>query len=83
MLSIWHNLCILIIAINLKAKINMKNLFNKIFKKEPQFNYIIAEYQPMKVDSQITRARASAAEYDIEAPENSDEMEIDKIYQRQ
>lgn len=71
----------LIIVVNLKARINMKNLFNKIFKKEPQFNYIIAEYLPLNVDSYKTAA--SNKEYDIEAPANSDEMEIDKIYQRQ
>ena len=59
----------------------MKNLFDKIFKKEPQFNYIIAEYQPMKVDTQYTRV--STAEYETEAPANGDEMEIDKLYQRQ
>ena len=59
----------------------MKNLFDKLFKKEPQFNYIIAEYQPLKVD--LYKSAASAKQYDIEAPANSDEMEIDKIYQRQ
>ena len=59
----------------------MKNLFDKIFKKEPQFNYIIAEYQPLKVD--LNKTAASAKEYDIETLANSDEMEIDKIYQRQ
>lgn len=59
----------------------MKNLFDKLFKKEPQFNYIIAEYQPLIVD--LYKTAASAKQYDIEAPANSDEMEIDKIYQRQ
>ena len=78
---VWHTLCILLIVANLKARINMKNLFDKIFKKKPQFNYIIAEYQPLKVD--LYKTAASAKEYDIEAPANSDEMEIDKIYQRQ
>ena len=63
-----------------KSEINMKNLFDKIFKKAPQFNYIIAEYQPLKVD--LYKTATSAKEYDIEAPANSDEMEIDKIYQR-
>ena len=58
----------------------MKNLFDKIFKKEPQFNYIIAEYLPLNVDSY---KNISIKEYDIDAQENSDEMEIDKIYQRQ
>ena len=57
----------------------MKNLFDKIFKKEPQFNYIIAEYLPLNVDSY---KKISIKEYDIDAQENSDEMEIDKIYNR-
>ena len=60
---------------------NMKNLIEKLFKTEPQFNYIIAEYQPMKIDSH--KISLSANEYDIDAPETSDEMEIDKIYNRQ
>ena len=59
----------------------MKRLFDKIFKKEPQFNYIIAEYQPIKSDKPI--ARANVVEDDVAVPENSDEMDIDKIYQRQ
>ena len=58
----------------------MKNLFDKIFKKEPQFNYIIAEYLPLNVESY--KAAASLKEYDIDALDNSDEMEIDKIYNR-
>ena len=64
-----------------KAKNNMKNLFNKIFKKEPQFNYIIAEYQPVKIFR--NKAATSAKEYETETLVNNDEMEIDKIYQRQ
>jgi hypothetical protein len=56
----------------------MRNLLDKIFKKEPQFNYIIAEYQPVKGAIE-TSARIS--EYDIEEPKDSDEMNIDKIYQ--
>lgn len=58
----------------------MKNLFDKIFKKEPQFNYIIAEYQPSK--SAAFESRTKISEYDIEVPANSDEMEIDNLYQR-
>jgi hypothetical protein len=58
----------------------MKNFIEKLFKKEPQFNYIIAEYQPMKINSPKTSVNAT--EYDVDAPENSDEMEIDKLYQR-
>jgi hypothetical protein len=58
----------------------MKNLLNKIFKNEPQFNYIIAEYQPMKTGKFETRSKLS--EYDIDEPSTSDEMEIDRLYQR-
>lgn len=57
----------------------MKSLFEKFFKKEPQFNYIIAEYQPMRTSSLESMM-------DITAPDNEDaadhdEMEIDRIYQ--
>jgi hypothetical protein len=58
---------------------NMKNLFDKIFKKEPQFNYIIAEYQPAKTS--LPKIELSNSEYDVESQVNGDEMEIDKIYQ--
>ena len=77
----WHKPCVLIIVSNIEAQYNMKKLFNKLFKKEPQFNYIIAEYQPLKVDKYKTAT--SAKEYEAEAPVSSDEMDIDKIYQRQ
>jgi hypothetical protein len=58
----------------------MKNLFEKLFKKEPQFNYIIAEYQPLKSYEPETVVRST--EHDIDEPVASDEMEIDRIYQR-
>ena len=58
----------------------MKNLFEKLFKKEPQFNYIIAEYQPLTTSSPETVMRTT--EHDIAEPVASDEMEIDRIYQR-
>jgi hypothetical protein len=57
----------------------MKNLFDKIFKKEPQFNYIIAEYQPIKIS--LPKVDFSNSEYDVEEQISGDEMEIDKIYQ--
>ena len=57
----------------------MKNLFERLFKKEPQFNYIIAEYQPMKTNSLDTVVKAT--EYDVDESVDSDEMEIDRIYQ--
>jgi hypothetical protein len=57
----------------------MKSLFEKLFRKEPQFNYIIAEYQPLTTSSLDSMM-------DITAPGNEyatehDEMEIDRIYQ--
>jgi hypothetical protein len=57
----------------------MKNLFNSIFKKEPQFNYIIAEYQPTKG---AIEASTKISEYDIKNSATNDEMEIDRLYQR-
>lgn len=57
----------------------MKNLFERLFKKEPQFNYIIAEYQPMSTNSLDTVAKAT--EYDVDESVDNDEMEIDRIYQ--
>jgi hypothetical protein len=57
----------------------MKNLFDKIFNKGPQFNYIIAEYQPMKFD--LPKVATSSSEYDVDEQSTSDEMEIDRIYQ--
>jgi K+-transporting ATPase c subunit len=59
----------------------MKNLFDKIFKKEPQFNYIIAEYQPTKIS--LSTVDSSSSEYDVDAPISNDEMQIDRIYQQQ
>jgi hypothetical protein len=58
----------------------MKNLFDKIFKKEPQFNYIIAEYQPTKIN--LPTADSSNSEYDVDEQVSGDEMEIDRLYQR-
>jgi hypothetical protein len=58
----------------------MKNLLDKIFKKEPQFNYIIAEYQPIKIS--LSKVDFSNSEYDVEDQLNGDEMEIDRLYQR-
>jgi hypothetical protein len=57
----------------------MKNLINKIFKKEPQFNYIIAEYQPNKI--QALESSIKITEYEVDGQLEHDEMEIDKIYQ--
>ena len=57
----------------------MKKLFERLFKKEPEFDYIIAEYQPIKVNR--TRSEFNLNEFDT-INEDSDDMQIDKIYQR-
>jgi hypothetical protein len=57
----------------------MKRLIKKLFKKEPQFNYIVAEYQPAK---HIAPPKdLNHAKYDTDEPNDKDEMEIDRIYQ--
>ena len=58
----------------------MKKLFERLFKKQPEFDYIIAEYQPIKVNR--SRSEFSLNEFDSSRMEDSDDMQIDKIYQR-
>ncbi|MDP3087164.1 MAG: hypothetical protein Q8M99_03075 [Methylotenera sp.] len=58
----------------------MKNLFDKIFKKEPQLNYIIPEYQPLEANS--FNPANKTTEYDVDELEEVDEMQIDKMYRR-
>ena len=56
----------------------MKHLFEKIFKKEPDLKYIIAEYHPSETNSFSLSAKPS--EYDENELTEIDEMQIDKIY---
>ena len=58
----------------------MKKLFERLFKKQPEFDYIIAEYQPIKVNR--SRSEFSLNEFDASRIEDSDDIQIDKIYQR-
>jgi hypothetical protein len=58
----------------------MKKLWNKLFKNEPQYNYTIADYQPIRVNSIETKVKVT--EYEIDESLRSDEMEIDKLYQQ-
>ena len=62
----------------------MIKLFERLFKKAPEFDYIIAEYQPVKANRM--RLGANMTEYEAyqsqELDEIQDEMQIDKIYQR-
>lgn len=57
----------------------MKRLFKRLFKKEPQLNYIIAEYHPIEMN--LLKTDAGFIEYDLDEPVKSDQMQIDKIYQ--
>lgn len=57
----------------------MKSLFERLFKKESQFSYIIAEYQPVKTNR--LRTDVTITEYQLDAVAEKDEMDIDKIYQ--
>jgi hypothetical protein len=57
----------------------MKSLFDKFFKKEPQFNYTIADYQPIKTNR--VRADVSTTEFPVDLAADIDDMDIDKIYQ--
>lgn len=58
----------------------MKSLLEKLFKKEPQYNYTIADYQPVKIHS--LKTDVAVTDYQIEQLPETDEMDIDKIYQR-
>jgi hypothetical protein len=56
----------------------MKNLFERFFKKEPDFSYTIADYQPVK---NRLRTEVMVKEYQVDQAVEHDEMDIDKIYQ--
>ena len=57
---------------------DMINLFARLFKKEPVFNYTIAEYQPIKVDRM--RLDVNVTEHETNQSEELSEMELDDIY---
>ena len=59
----------------------MKKLWNKIFNTEPQYNYTIADYQPVKISAFETKVKVT--EYEIDERLRSDEMDIDNIYEKQ
>jgi len=61
----------------------MKNLIDKLFKKESELNYILPQYQPAQFD--LISTRVVNKEYDLKDPAESfeiDDMQIDDIYQR-
>lgn len=57
----------------------MRNLIEMLFKREPSLNYVIAEYKPS--NNFVAKSSAEMPEYDIEAIQDNDEMEIDNLYQ--
>lgn len=57
----------------------MKELIRKLFKPEPQFSYIIAEYQPAKKSAR--HKDLLFTELDLGSQYEKDEMHIDGLYQ--
>lgn len=57
----------------------MKSLFERLFKKEPEFSYTIADYQPVRANR--LRTDVTVTEYQLDLATEKDEMDIDKIYQ--
>jgi hypothetical protein len=55
----------------------MHRLFERIFKKEPQLNYIIAEYQPIEMN--FLKTDAEFSEYHFNEAADIEAMEIDKL----
>lgn len=58
----------------------MKSLFEKIFNKESQLKYIIAEYHPMEANSPSIIPRTSNSGFELASATEIDDMQIDKIY---
>ncbi len=56
----------------------MKKLFARLFKKEPEFDYVIAEYQPIQTDRKYLGD--DATESGMHKSSETDEMQIDNIY---
>jgi hypothetical protein len=58
----------------------MKNLFERLFKKQAELHYIIPEYQPIKFNRM--QSPFNLNEFDASNGNESDYMQIDNIYQR-
>jgi hypothetical protein len=67
----------------------MKSLIEKLFKKEPQFNYVIAEYLPTKtipikptlIKKSESKTSRRASDYIASELANTSEKEISSLYQ--
>ena len=55
----------------------MKRLLDRIFKKEPQLNYIIAEYHPVEMNLPSSDARLIGR--DCDEAENVEAIEINTV----
>lgn len=55
----------------------MKRLLDRIFKKEPQLNYIIAEYHPVEMN--LPKYDAGLIGNDCDETESIEEIEINKV----
>lgn len=58
----------------------MKKLWNKLFKNEPQFSYVMADYQPVKINALTTEVKIT--EYEESKHLSADEIGIDEVHQR-
>lgn len=58
----------------------MIKFFTRLFKKEPEFDYVIAAYEPVVIDR--FHMEVHVTEYEPAEPQEADEMTIDNIYQR-
>jgi hypothetical protein len=55
----------------------MKRLLDRIFKKEPQLNYIFAEYRPVEMNLPSSDARLVGG--DCDEAENIEAIAINKV----
>lgn len=57
----------------------MKNFIKRIFKAEPKFNYILADYQPGQ--QVVPPKELPFTDDDYSERQDKDEMQIDRLYQ--
>jgi hypothetical protein len=58
----------------------MRSLIEKLFKRNSELDYVIAEYKPSY--SEVIKNRVKLTEYDDDLLDEKDEMAIDNLYQR-
>lgn len=55
----------------------MKKLFARLFKKKPEFDYVIAEYRPIQINRM--HLDVDVIESDMYESSETDEIQIDNI----